>query len=472
MSEGSKIIELHIDTCAQLKSKTAAAAVALKKLYDATGIAELRYVETQQGLREKTDRTDGYLLDTIKNDLSRHGKFLQDNREWVDVVSTSHCDKFMQMMHDSILPATTWKVMDSLEKIVPDIQRNAYKSLKREGRDVPASPELLTFPFSHFVDSAGRKRGQRIDDRLLRNAVSPHVRAWKDEVKTNPVLKGMRTAGHKGTLIGLMRATQEARAIAFELALRIEPDVMKEYGYTQSPIGLDVHAPVDIARVKEQAHRYPPLSLRQPPFTELYHQEIIVQALRMTDLWPWQFKANATHEEDRLLSVAHFNRADNAVLEYFLNHFAHKPDAEDRVFLLVTHDGPLIREFQKLHDGVEMRKDLLGELQQVALGNGEYRRFGVDRSVLERMPFGEAITARGFVDFLEQQMERAKPYDNTAQSHEAMAELKAAIKELKKSSAHDVKTHPETAHLSNAQHAGSVIQGMETERSPGASAAR
>lgn len=453
------IIEIHVDTCAMLRNRTVVAVDALKKLYDATGMAQLHYVETEQGLREKTDRTNRFMLDALDNDLSRHGKFLRSASEWMDVVPTRHCDMFLQMLHEKILPETTWKVVEAVEHVLPGIQRTAWEGMKRRGDPVPEHPSQITFPFTHYTDNAGRRRGKRIDDELLRKSFNSHRNAWREEADHVPFLRNMKNSAQKGTLISFIRAIQETRAIAFELALRLEPEVMQQHGYTESPLGIPLDKPLNIEFIKEHAHLYPPLPLRGAPFNEMAHKEVMDQALRMTDLWPWQFKPFLVGTPTgNILSVAHFNRADNAILEYFLKDFAGKPDVDNRIFLLVTHDGPLIQEFTKLREGNEWRKKPFSdEMEFAPVHNGHYLRFGVNRQCLAAMPEGEALTSGGFVTFLEQEIGCAERFADRPGVMEAIYHLKEATRTLKQHSHQDRESHPGMAGLSDAQHLGPLL---------------
>lgn len=449
------IYEIHIDTCAQLGTKTIAAVEALKKLYDVTGMAELRYIETEQGLREKAHRSNACALNAISSDLALHAEFLKRNRDWVEIVPTRHCKAFERQLREKIIPSVTMPVVDAIEQVLPGIRQAVRDNLRRTGE---RAPEKISLPFIPSKDRLGHNLGRKINDGLVSNAIDSQMKSWQKIVKSNPILKYVPGAHRKGTLMSLIRAQQESLAIAFELALMCEPETMKECGYTESPLGIDHDEPLNIGYIKDHAHEYPPLSLKEPPFSQLQRTEIMEQALRLTDLWPWHFKkALENTAYGKWMRGAHHNRADYAALDYFFNHFAKKSDVDERAFLLITHDAPLIDDFDKFRDGVETKKDPHSEEKtKHPVTNLEYERRGLRKPSPATFPYGEALTSGGLANFMGQELLRAKKYKESPGVAQAMDALCATLEDLRRSSRRDRENHPQMAGLTDKQYVGAL----------------
>ncbi len=110
------VVEICVDACAYIGGKPIEAIEALKAIYDYTGLKQLHYVDTVQGLREKANASHVGLLLALRDVMQQEGeglgreewhfiKFLREHHaDWVDIVPTSYCNHFRNVMMERVIP--------------------------------------------------------------------------------------------------------------------------------------------------------------------------------------------------------------------------------------------------------------------------------------------------------------------------------------------------------------------------------
>lgn len=491
------IVEIHVDSCAQLGSSSIHAVQALKELYDAIGHKKLVYIETEQGLREKTNRTNYTMWKTLGSDNTIYDTFLglQDNA--LEIHATGFCKAFERRFSDYIFPHMVKPCLDDMDIIQQQIKQAAYKIIEKNDPEKLAQlgitkPDDIVL---EFTEKANERSGKKIIktafkplyitskneaekkpiDALEKALHKIHREHWK-QLTSNPRESGLSVYGKSssdyGTFFTLIHQYQLLGAIAAQLAFALAPEHMKAAGYPRSMLAHLGEKQFDPRVIEKNAHLFPPFSLLHPPISDIadesIRQQIVMQSLRLTQFWPWSRKKELNPVYRDALQKAHHNCADHAILYYFTDILPEKPDADNRHFIVVTHDAPLIQQFAEFSSGKSLHekkepvlktnqnngeetRTKLKSVQKILRPLSESRyRFtqadGSDISLTQRhadsFPPHAVLTGREFIEFMTAELSAAKHlYPDKAhippQVKSAIDAVNAAIKHLTKAAMSD-----------------------------------
>src|SRR5262249_37298439 len=124
-------IEISVDACAELGGQVYAVIGALRDVYRLSGLRNLTYVDTFQGVREKSDGTTPETLFAFGNPYSNFGRFLYHNQSWQRLVETMECKKFSYIHRHEILPSMTAPIIDAVEEVCGLVQKEVFLELKK-----------------------------------------------------------------------------------------------------------------------------------------------------------------------------------------------------------------------------------------------------------------------------------------------------------------------------------------------------
>jgi len=273
---------------------------------------------------------------------------------------------------------------------------------------------------------------------MVSEAVDTLMDDWKAITGKNDILKQSSENNKKGTLINLIANTQESKAIAAALLFFKKPHEAERMGDIPALVTQANTIP-SLATLRDSAHLFDRLTF--PKSNGIWMQPEVQQAIRYTCLWPWSRKKVMNQLQSERLSAAHHNTADRAALSYFLNILSQNDHARDTIYMLVTHDGPLIEDFIRFNTGIDKRREnykpspLSQKKKHIV-----YRQVDESQYVTRNLPllaedkkaFENIITGSEFVKFLGREQERiAKRYPMTHELRQAMDRLDDATRLLK-----------------------------------------
>jgi hypothetical protein len=284
-------IEFHVDTCGY-SDNIMRAITLLKSIYDYTGKKRLEYVTTQQSMRELANTSSkemlltsraatAYLRGGDKKPDSKFAQFVDRSRDWVTVYTTSHCERFQQVLVEQILPETLVPIYHTVMKL---------RSKQQQGI---------------AITSAEWEEWQGMMDRF-----SLKLDPAKD-IKQDP----------ENLLLFYHNTFEQLKSYAYEMMRQDS-----KTGHYKSAEEVEI----------------------VNPHTGRIDDAYIIQSLRVQNvLW----KPVAAQP---LLVDTHHDCADHALVSYFTNQFAEKPDADRRILVVVTDDVGLRRDFADVITGIHL----------------------------------------------------------------------------------------------------------------------
>lgn len=457
------IVEIHIDSCAQLGSSSIHAVQALKELYDAIGHKKLVYIETEQGLREKTNRTNYTMWKTLKSDNTTYDTFLGLQDSTLEIHATAFCLSFEKRFSDYIFPQMVKPLLQEMDEMHRHVKQCAYKIIeKNDPEKLHAfsirTPDDIPFKFSEkMIEKNGKRftktalepfhirekdtREERHIDALELALRKVHEKYWTPKTSrsrnADNTVFGDKSSEY-GSFFSLIHQHQLLGAIAAQLAFTLAPDHMEKAGYERSPLAHLGEKQFDSRVIEKNAHLFPTFSILHPPISDIkdasLRQNIVMQSLKLTGFWPWIRKKELGQMHRDALQKAHHNCADHAILYYFTDILPEKSDAAHRHFIVVTHDAPLIQQFAEFSSGHmahEKRKPILAtnknngketrtkhkSAQQISrpLSQDHYKFIQPDGSIItlssrpsNTLPSHAVLTGKEFMDFVAHELDDAK----------------------------------------------------------------
>lgn len=483
------IIEVHVDSCAMMGTSSIEAVLALGDLYDkvrdeaikrreaegdARGYKRLVYVETEQGLREKTERTNRKMWERLGSPNKNYNNFLRLCGERAEIHQTQFCRAFEDEFFKKIYPKMVDPVLKIMDDMHHEVQQKAYEIIEKNDPETLTKlnigkPADIALEFSDKeTEKNGKKwirsevagpkfvkqKNQKIDDAVKLAVQSVFEKKWQPLIREKSERNGglfSRENAKLGSFKEMLRQHQQLGAIAAQLAYELEPEHMKEAGYEKSPLTLLGDDQFDPQVIKQQAHQFPVFSLLQPPLSNLPKEsrnDITMQALKLSGFWPWARKSHMEKKHVQCLEDIQYNCADYAILDYFMSELPKKADADRRALVVVTHDAPLIQQFAEFSTGFkydrkqESVRDEYGRktkgkkdtVEPLTLRHYECKR--PQGSIVhfqgrepDKLPPHAALTGLEFVEFVEHELDEVRK-QVTAQygsDHDAPPTIRGAI---------------------------------------------
>lgn len=485
------IVEIHVDSCAQMGSASIHAVQALKQLYDAVGHKKLVYIETEQGLREKTDRTNQTMWRTLGSANTIYNNFLELQNGALEIHPTAFCRAFEADFNEHVFPTMVEPVLEIMDEMHARVQKRAYKIIESNDPEKLKTygiekPEDIKLEFYDEVTRDGRetriksrlrgpeitikkKHAEETRDALWMATEAVHQDEWRPRILDRKEQKRgvfSEENAKRGSFVEMLRQHQQLGVIAAQLAFALAPEHMREAGYAQSPIDFLGAQQYDPKTIKENAQLFPAFSLLEPPLSNIPDENlrhtITMQALRLSGFWPWSRQQHMDDKHCDRLYKTHHNRADHAILHYFMDILPEKPDANKRALVVVTHDAPLIEEFAEFSTGYKQtqKKEPLLDVGGVKIGKrkvdvvkplsaSDYefqqpdgRTLTLTQRAPDELPPHAALTGREFVEFVAHELNQVKGmYDQEHRPppavREAIGEVDIALRHLKAASAKD-----------------------------------
>jgi hypothetical protein len=244
-------------------------------------------------------------------------------------------------------------------------------------------------------------------------------------------------------LVELIAGMQEGKAIACSLLHFLNPDEARRMGQPPALIAQSKTIP-SLATLRDSAHQFSHLLF--PKDNGIWRQPEVQQAIRYTNLWPWARKSFMSEDMSDKLRSAHKNTADRAAVSYFINNLSHRSDAENTLYVLVTHDGPLISDFVKFITGVEkseIRVKGEGRKKQIfwnSVDKEQYEERGL--AIPDKLAHSAILTGKELVEFIHREQVRIQKHCHT--THEltqAMERLTDAVDLLELKVKKDIQAH-------------------------------
>jgi hypothetical protein len=450
-----KNIEISVDACAELGGQVYEVIHALRHIYQLSGLRRLTYVDTYQGFREKSDGTTPDTLFAFGEPHTRYGRFVYNSRDWHAITNTHECQQFADTLGRKILPTMTAPIFDAVEEITREIQRRAFVLLQQSGRDrigdkTIAAPEDIEIAIEIGIPKSDKGTRRKIVDPIVKQALDESMGGWRAIVKADPLLSMDKKNANEQMLIALIAGTQECKAIAAALLYRHNPEAAKRMQKMPDLISASADMP-SLATLRASAHQFAGLTF--PKDGSAWLQPEVQQAVRFTGLWPWSRKPFMHETHHHTLRGAHRNTADRAAVSYFLNHLSAKPHAPDTLYMLVTHDGPLMDDFINFASGIEKRAEKIKESRVKGAGKlkrtvyypmcpDAYEKRELRPPEPSTLPYSAMLTGAEFVKFVEREQERVKKkFPMTPELTQAMDTLTNALKLLKPMVARDKQAH-------------------------------
>jgi len=348
-----------VDKCAELGGQPYMVLESLKELYNTTNNRKLYALDTQQGFHEKSDCTMPKFLPLVRRQPQSYASFVQRNPEWTQVITTNSCKIFRTNLAQKIIPQIVEPLIKLSEDTSLEIQKEAFKLLQENNQQ-----RLFGKTINKPEDIEIRIKTQEgktpiFADELLNKAADKALIYWKKEVDNIKSLNPRNNKKyHKGFMAEMLKATQETKAFTYALTRTHHPHRLTEM--QQLPdLNTRISNSINSRSVKPhdlhdlRNHSYLFSDTKMSKSSETWEHSESIQALRMTNLWPWALQDKLVEEARQLLDSSHKNTADHSYLELYTNNLPELTTPEDSLFIILTHDGPLINQFLASYTGIE-----------------------------------------------------------------------------------------------------------------------
>ncbi len=411
-------IYITIDACADLGGTPYKLLKSLHDLYAITGNRNLYVVDTEQGYHEKSNATNPDIAHAAKMMPTTYGKFVQDNRDWVKIIPTSTCRNFQKQLADIVFPQIVMPMVEAVDSISEQIRQEAFAKLQESGQNFLHGeriehPNDIDLRIEYRIPQ-GRQSGKNVFcDKVINDAATKVMAQWKKSAQTLSMLPvDDKEIFHKGFMVEMINAVQLIKAHYYMLCSQTNPELIAQMG---QPVP-STHAQENTA-VKYESYRYDRLKLPNTP--AMLSSPEFMQSVRLTKLWPWSVKPHLTNAYAEMLDKLHKNTADISYLDLFSNHFKDlSSDMGNTLYVLVTHDEPLIEQMLEVATGVKqshqrMRGTAKGEgriKQEVLTPATIYEQYnlGNDASIY---PKDAPMSGKTFLEFAYKQiLAEFKPY--------------------------------------------------------------
>lgn len=333
---------IAVDACAELSNQPYRVLEALHDLYAINHSRRLLVVDTEQGFHEKANGTTPAILKAANLRTSPYGQFVLSHPDWVKIIPTQACEGFKDSLAEDIFPDMVMPMLATTEKVNEMIRHNAYRLMQDRGLHeldgvTVKKPEDIEIRIDYHPGSGDTKSHYSFHNDLIREAADSSVKAfWKHEMESSSsVSRKHEEIRHKGSMVAMIKAQQELKAYTYTLLSQFHPKLAKQMGTPSAALD---ESP-SFSAVRGASYLYDQLSL--PNDDMLLRMPEFIQAVRLTQLWPWSQKPHLKSSCGDRLKKMHKDTADVSYI-YLCANELHKHCAPDEtLFLLLTHDGPL-----------------------------------------------------------------------------------------------------------------------------------
>ncbi len=409
----AKEIYIAVDACAEFGGKPYEILEALQKTYKITGRRNLNFIDTEQGFHEKSNCTIPDFISIQKNRQNNYIGFLNRNPEWTNVIVTTKCNKFRNDLATKIIPKTVLPLIELSEKTSEKIQEETFKLMK-EYRQTHINGKKIYSPYDIEVKiKLNEKDNYIFVENLVSKAADKVLPFWNNEISkieslhSNSHNKLDNNKYHKRVMASKIKASQEIKAFSYGLTKLYSPlelneikNLPKKYTDHDNHIINDAY----IGKLSEYSHIFSDTRLSKD--TKWWEKSEAIQALRMTNLWPWSLKNAFSEETKIMINNCHKNAADMSYLKLYTDTLPELNDPKNTLFILLTHDAPLIKQF--LETSTSISKTSISEQKnvknskkiEVFTESKIYEQFSLTKRNLEEYPHQAAWVGSEFVRFI------------------------------------------------------------------------
>lgn len=406
--EDVKNICISVDACAELGGQPYVVLDKLKKLYDITGTRNLTYIDTQQGFHEKSNCTSPRFLSRMRTRQTTYGSFVDRNAAWCQIITTQRCQTFRNSLIETTLPRIVLPLVDAAEEMEREIRKHAFDIMKQRGQDNVGGKPVTSPEDVSIKLTCSDAHNIVFDNSIISEAADRALPHWKQCIDKVDCLNSQNNKKyHKGFMAEVIYASHSLKAYAYALNREFSPDAVT--GLQNAPeVTPEQYSSIDWLR--NNAHQFAGITL--PRDKEWWSRSECIQALRLTDLWPWTLKGKLTEDTKELLNAMHKNTADMAYLDLFANVMPERFPPQNTLFAVVTHDGPLITQMLECATGVhklnggEKDKALKQRGKQYCLST-IHEELGLTKRSPDEYPRQAGWVGSEFVDFLYRESLRA-----------------------------------------------------------------
>jgi|GEM_PF-1954935 len=400
-------IFVAVDACAELGGMPFKVLESLQELYALNGRRKLTVIDTEQGFHEKANGTTPQLFKATGAVASSYGRFIISHPEWTKIIPTKACTRFRQKLAHEVFPVMVTPLIRDVETIGQRMREEAFKIMQARGQSKLmgkqiTKPSDIELQVEFFVPGNGGKSHYVFRNDVLSKAADAVMPEWVRMMNNNPAYaRKNKLKEEKGTLADMISAVQELKATAYTLCCEFKPELAKQMG--KHPQGMPEGSKT-LPDLRDSAHLYDQLTL--PDREDLWSIPEFLQAARLTHLWPWAQKPILNTLNCNLLNDIHKNTADASYLDLYANEMHKIADPANTLFVLVTHDAPLIQEFLECSTGIRHSKAVMkstekgkgGVKHDVFTASNVHERLGLstDRT---QYPKEAPFTGKEFVEF-------------------------------------------------------------------------
>lgn len=462
--EHIKEVEICIDTCAQLGGVSYECVQNLKNLYEKAGnFRKLTYVDTHQGYREKSNRTKPGVELGFNAPRSKYGTFIDNNKSWVKIVETKECSKFYRELTERIFPKMVIPFIHATEAAMKKIRKEAFKMAEEEEITHLSGHYLKTHksvPIKIVPEGTGYNRKKVFADNIVRKAFYKVFKEeWQGILKRNPDIPNIDHVKSRDFLIDSIVTVQRIKAYTYLILDHMnEHQRLKHMGHIPAELGK--HKYDGLHAMDKHLHFYGQLKLPYRKDGKLGHSACI-QAVKYSEFWPWNLSGrlkrgrNSQDTFSEELKDLHHNCADRSFVDYVFRTMPNQPGYQNRLYIILTHDGPLMEEFIFCYTGVEQEKALECNENGKVIGtvtfdrmtsNKFYTEKGYNRKNIRKSHPPMALNAKEFSEFLTSEIARIQEKQELHSSKHvraAILKLEESIEKLNNQTPHKSNKSPE-----------------------------
>lgn len=405
-----KEIYIAVDACAELGGQPYKVLEQLQKVYQITGRRNLHFIDTEQGFHEKSNCTVPAFIPMLERQPNGYVSFLQKNPEWTKIVSTPICYKFREDLATKVIPKTVQPLMKLAEETSDKIRHEAFRIMQERKQSVIAGKKIHK-PSDIDVKINISDNNPVFVGGLLNEAAHAVLPFWKERVDEIPALNINDSKKHpKGFMADMIKASQEIKAFSYAFVSTYSPSQLKEIRNLPSideNISKGAITPKYLKKISELSHIFSDVELRNDD--KWWEQSEVIQALRMTKLWPWTLKGNLSEDIRALINSCHKNTADMSYLKLYSDIIPELSTPQNTLFIIITNDGPLISQFLEVSTGVsknvikepsDMRNGKRHKKSAVFNPSSIYEQFCLSKKEPEDYPHQAAWAGSEFVRFV------------------------------------------------------------------------
>lgn len=350
----TKEIYVAVDACAELGGQPYNVLESLQKVYKITGRRNLHFIDTEQGFHEKSNCTVPEFLPMLERNPNGYVSFLQRNPDWTQIVPTPRCQKFREDLAKKIIPKIVHPLMEAADEASQKIRQEAFNLMQERGHFILDGKEINKAEDIDVKINISEKNNPVFVGELLNEAADKVIPFWKGQVDKIPALNSNNSKKcHKGFMADMIKASQEIKAFSYIFINAYQPNKLLEIQNLPSVddmVNTGAITPNCLRKTSEQSHIFSDVNLKNDD--KWWEQSEVIQALRMTKLWPWALKGNLSEDTKALINSCHKNTADMSYLNLYSDIIPTLGEPQNTLFMLITNDGPLIEQFLEVSTGV------------------------------------------------------------------------------------------------------------------------